>query len=73
MPSEVILALANIGRDLNIGCGEKFANAQKFAIFPPENNPAGCTRLDTVVSVDRRTGMSLYLETGTSDDERRLW
>lgn len=58
-------------RDLNIGRDEKLAKAQKFAMFPPENQPPGGTTLDTVVPVDRKAGMSLYLAAETPADARR--
>ena len=47
-------------RDLNISRGNKLAQAQKLAFFPPHLQPPGSMTLDTVMPIDRPAGLAAY-------------
>ena len=47
-------------RDLSPGRDDKLGATQKLAFFPPHLQPAGGTRMDVVVPLDRAAGMAAY-------------
>ena len=47
-------------RDLSPGREDKLARGQKLAFFPPALQPAGGTKMDVVVPVDRAAGQAAY-------------
>ena len=57
-------------RDLDQERGTKLAAAQKLAFFPPSLQPPSETTMDSVVPLDRQSGLSAYAAAEAPRDAR---